>query len=369
MVCILFSYLLLSNQFSQAQCIASGPRNPGSSVSVPYAGSNFDFDDPGYAIASDNNRANASALVSVLTGQTENLQVTNFGFSIPPTAIICGIQVDVQKMADNIGIIPLVGVSYVRDLSVKIIKNGIVIDSNAAKAANWSQTEGYSTYGGSTSLWGTTWMASDINASNFGLTFSADIHGLAGLIPQVLINHIRIRVYYYEPGVLSVVLPSFEVTKGNDHSVLLEWTTGELNQFTIQRSIDNKHWESLAGLPQTRAGSGRYSFIDATPMPRRSYYRLVMTWPSGETTYSVSRSLLMPDDLQVHCYPNPFTDFIQLTGVPTGQQVMLTDVFGQQINLPKADVNGVVTKLRVSHLKPGLYFVWVGNSRKKIIKL
>lgn len=371
-ICISFCSLLIPNQFVQAQCIASGPRNPGNSVSASYAGSDFAFDNPSNVLSSDNTRANASALVSLLSGQTEDLQVTNFGFSIPTTAIICGLQADVEKMADDIGIIPLVGVSYVRDFSVKIIKNGTVVDSNAAKAANWSETESYSTYGGNSNLWGTTWSVADINASNFGLSFSANINGLAGLIPEAWINHIRITVYYYEPPLLTIAFQQFEVTEGNNHTAELTWTSNEListERFIIQRSIDNSHWESLAGLSQHHAGTGRYSFTDARPLPARSYYRIAMTWPSGKTTYSVSKSLLMPARSQVHCYPNPFTNFIVLTGVQPGQQVMLTDLFGRSVAIPSMTANGSNMKLDVSHLQPGAYLISMGNSKMKMIKL
>ena len=373
-ICILFCSLLIPNQFVQAQCIASGPRNPGSSVSIPYAGSSFDFDDPNYALSSDNNRTNASAIASLFIGETENLQVTNFGFSIPSTAIICGIQVDVEKVAQDIGFNLFLVESYVRDLSVKIIKNGTVIDSNAAKAAHWSETEGYSTYGGSTNLWGTTWMASDINASNFGLTFSADIHGLIGLIPKVLIDHIRITVYYYEPPLLTIAFQQFEVTEGNNQSAELTWTSNESispERFIIQRSIDNSHWESLASLPQYHAGTGRYSFTDPRPLPARSYYRIAMTWPSGKTTYSVSKSLLMPVRSQVHCYPNPFTNFIVLTGVhgvQAGQQVMLTDLYGRIVEKWPVVANSNNMKLDVRHIKPGVYLISVGDNKKKMVK-
>jgi hypothetical protein len=368
---VLFCSLLIPNQFVKAQCVASGPRNPGSSTSASYAGSDFAFSNSSNTLLSDNNRAVASSLALLLSGQTENLQVTNFGFSIPPTAIICGIQADIEKMADDIGIIPFVGVAYIRDLSVKIIKNGTAIDSNAAKAANWSGTEGYSIYGGSTSLWGTTWSVADINASNFGLSFSASINGLVGLMPEVLIDNIRITVYYYEPPLLTIAFQQFEVAEDNNHTAQLTWTSNEFistERFIIQRSADKSHWESLSGLPHHHAGTGRYSFTDARPLPARSYYRIAMTWPLGKTTYSASKSLLMPVRSQVHCYPNPFTDLIVLTGVQPGQQVLLTDLFGRLVEIWPASINSSNIKLDVSQIKPGVYIVLVGDRKIKMVK-
>jgi hypothetical protein len=369
-VCILFCSFLIPNQFVQAQCIASGPRNPGSSTSASYAGSDYAFSNASNTLVSDGNRAIASAFAILLSGQTENLRATNFGFSIPSTAVICGIQADVEKMADDIGFVALLE-SYVTDLSVRLIKNGTVTGSNHATATHWSETESYSSYGGSSDLWGTSWSVADINASNFGLSFSASINGLVGLIPEVLINHIRLTVYYLEPPLLTIAFQQFEVAEGNSHAAELTWTSNELigtERFIIQRSIDNSHWESLAGLPQYHAGTGRYSFTDARPLPARSYYRIAMTWASGKTTYSVSKSLLMPVRSQVHCYPNPFTDFIVLTGVQPGQQVMLTDLFGRSVDIPSMTANGNSIKLDVSRLKPGVYLISVGHSKTKMIK-
>src|SRR5438105_5491556 len=88
-IIILSWFGFLSKQTAQAQCVASGPNSPGTAVSSSYAGSNFPFNNPGNVFASDNNRSIASSLAILLTGQTENLQAINFGFSIPATAVIC----------------------------------------------------------------------------------------------------------------------------------------------------------------------------------------------------------------------------------------------------------------------------------------
>ena len=284
------SFYLISFQPIRAQCVASGPRSPANAVSVSGPLSNFPFNNVNNSLASDNNRASSSALIALLNWQTENLQVTNFGFSIPATAVICGIQAEVEKRADDIGFIFLTE-SYVIDQSVKIIKNGTAMGSNLASGAHWSGTDSYSSYGGGSNLWGTTWMPSDINASNFGLSFSASVHGLIGLIPDVLIDHIRITVYYYIPPLLSL--------------------------------------------------------------------------PQQKTDHT---ALLSPEKKVVRCYPNPFTDQISITGVPAGEQVFLTNAYGQPVNAPVQQVHEQVN-IDVRGLQKGMYIISAGAWRKKMVKL
>src|SRR5687767_6496317 len=99
---ILFCYVLITIRFAQAQCIAAGPNSPGSSTSVSFAGSDFEFNDPINCLVSDNNRSTATPTIFLLSGQTEYLQATNFGFSIPTAATICGIEVNVERSATDL---------------------------------------------------------------------------------------------------------------------------------------------------------------------------------------------------------------------------------------------------------------------------
>jgi hypothetical protein len=189
---------LLSLSIAKAQCTATGITYPGTVTSVSFSGSDFPFSNPSNAISSDNSRASSAALLSLLSGQTEYLQATHFGFSIPSTAIICGIEVQVEKSAAGIGNIFGIEVSYATDHVVRLVRNGAVAGNNKASPAHWTSSEAWHTYGSNTDLWGVAWTTADINASNFGIAFAASVTGVASLIPNVLIDNIRLTVYYYE---------------------------------------------------------------------------------------------------------------------------------------------------------------------------
>jgi hypothetical protein len=150
----------------------------------------------------DDNSYGTDAWVSVTNIQTENginsyvgistqyesshyANGHGFGFSIPSDKAIVGIQVDVKARSD------LALDTY--DV-VKLIKNGSVVGSNLA--ASTAITQGvltWNTFGGASSLWGTSWLYSDINASNFGVVCSVK-NGNAGYT-QKYIDCIRITVY------------------------------------------------------------------------------------------------------------------------------------------------------------------------------
>jgi hypothetical protein len=104
-----------------------------------------------------------NAISSYGTGAT--LQATGFGFSIPSTAIIKGITVSVVRKAST---------SFtLQDSSVYLLKSGSQTGTNHAVSGTWSTSNTTKDYGSTSDLWGTTWTAANINASNFGVKFVA----------------------------------------------------------------------------------------------------------------------------------------------------------------------------------------------------
>lgn len=114
------------------------------------------------------------------------LKVTNFGFSLPNSAVIGGIRAEIKRYASANDS------SYVVDSNVKIVKsNGLLGSTNKADSNHWDidANERYTPYGGYYDLWNESWTASDINNSNFGVALSTLTH-LAGicLSPDTLIS-------------------------------------------------------------------------------------------------------------------------------------------------------------------------------------
>lgn len=96
-------------------------------------------------------------------GTGTDIQATNFGFAIPPTAIIAAITATVVH--GDIG-----GGGILKDHDVTLLKSGVPTGDNNASPIVWGSPPSTVTYGGD--LWGTSWLPADINDPNFGIQIS-----------------------------------------------------------------------------------------------------------------------------------------------------------------------------------------------------
>ncbi len=158
---------------------SSGPRSGSTFVNEVYG--DRVWNNPGNAAASDN----AYATPSDLTELTDYLKATDFGFSISAGATIDGIVAEIEKKDDC---------TDVHDTVVQLVKGGTITGNNKASGAVWSATDTYTTYGGSSDLWGLTFSTTDINATTFGMAFVA-----APQACNITVDHMRITVYYTAP--------------------------------------------------------------------------------------------------------------------------------------------------------------------------
>lgn len=360
-ILILIQLMFVSAHVVKAQCSGSGPLGPGSAASVPFVGSDFNFSNASNIFTSDNNRATATGLVSLFNGETEYLQATNFGFSIPPTAIICGIVVEAEKSATGIGTVLGFGLSYVTDHSVRLIRNGTVVGNDKASATHWTGSESYHTYGGSTDIWGVAWTPADINAPDFGIAFSANIAGLLMLIPNVRIDHIRVTVYYMETVLPREFLYFNAAVK--DNVVKVEWKTAGLDNVAVQRSRDGVKWEVVDGALHWAGYK-----VDVAPYNGRSFYRLMLTKAGGEIIYSWPKMVETGKKIRAKVFPNPVVDHVMIGNTNVGEKILLTDAAGRMVPLENAVTTSPVQKLNLPSLKPGLYFLKIGNEIFRIAK-
>lgn len=120
--------------------------------------------------------------------QSQGITATNFGFNIPPTATIVGVEA-------------IFSYSYTTfvDTFVRLVVNNLEVGSN--KAMNTSLGAfGSRTYGASNDLWGLTLTPADINSPNFG--FVVYIDSYTSSYPPTLYLYpntgfpFRMKVYY-----------------------------------------------------------------------------------------------------------------------------------------------------------------------------
>ena len=121
----------------------------------------------------------------VSSNQCDFLRTTGYGFSIPPTAIIQGIVVEVEGYFSSAPASPT--------MLVNLVKNGAEVGQQKTNGTD-QINETYVTFGTFTDLWSTTFTPAEVNASNFGASVRAYTSGGSSIFFYV--DHVRISVYY-----------------------------------------------------------------------------------------------------------------------------------------------------------------------------
>jgi len=176
------------------QAASSGP-NSGSTTADDSSIGAIAWSTPSNALTQDD--AYATASLTKVNQISHYLKVTGFGFSIPSSATIKGIAVEVDRFAST-----GTGGTRVSDNSIRLVKGGAISGDNKASASLWpsSDTDTYLSYGNSTDLWGLSWAPADINNASFGVAISAKKDGSNGN-RNAYIDHVRITVYYNQAPV------------------------------------------------------------------------------------------------------------------------------------------------------------------------
>lgn len=175
---------------AQAQTATNSPLSATNTMCAFSYSSTVGYLPAGNVTASDNVYATATHC-DCCDQNTQCLTVSDFGFAIPAGAVIDGIVLEVEKRRSPGG-----SSGIVEDNGLQIMKGGLLVGPNKSQyGVDWPLTDTYVSYGSSTDLWGTTWTAADINASNFGVSL-ASISYVCGATIVTAIDHVRMTIYY-----------------------------------------------------------------------------------------------------------------------------------------------------------------------------
>lgn len=360
LLCCLFHFCIT---VAEAQCYSTA-FNDGTSFSTDNSIGVYNFSSPGNAQASDNSRANASSLIAILTGDTYYLKATGFNFSIPSYASICGITVEVECRATG-----LLLTAAVRDNEVKLIKGAVITGNNYALTGDWGSTDAYNSYGGTTDLWGTTLTPADVNASNFGVAFSARIIALVAVLPSAQIDHIRMKITYNP--ILPVHLLYFNAISKNKR-IALEWKTTEEedNAFIIlQRSFNSIDWLDINRYELSANNNDKvYLYEDVPDQGGKYAYRLKISSASGAITYSAVRYATMDEMKTLSVYPNPGGDFITLSLPQPAGHIAIIDMYARRWPVVYEKTSANSCRIDIRNLSKGIYFIQGGSQVIKFLK-
>lgn len=172
-----------------------GPLSPGTLVNTNN-GAPIAWTNPSNAASSNDSYATA---VDLDQQPSQQLWVTNFGFTVTGGATIDGVLVEIERSVSGAG--------NVTDDGLHLLRAGVEVGSDKKDVVtSWPGSDTIASYGGASDLWGTTWTDTQINASTFGVSLAAQETGVDLATAQV--DHIRITVYYSAGGAAGPVSQS-----------------------------------------------------------------------------------------------------------------------------------------------------------------
>jgi hypothetical protein len=158
---------------------------------------------------------------------------------------------------------------------------------------------------------------------------------------------------------LPVILSKFS-GKAVDRNINLSWETAseqENDFFQVQKSADLKSWEAVGEVKGkgTIEAKTEYNFVDEMPQTGMThYYRLKQVDFNGKYEYSKSIAVKMNSNPMLQVFPNPTTEFVQVTGIETPTTLQLIDSKGLVVEERHIDKN---ERLEVKNRNSGIYFI------------
>jgi hypothetical protein len=365
---------------AQSCSSTAGANNGGVFSTMAYTGSTFVWANPSNAQNADGSYATAGTTLGISSTAFSNyLVVQNFGFSIPSTATVCEIIVDIQRSQTGLAL-----GANVTDKSVRLLQNGALYGNDLANGSSWPASDGTVTYGNAllASSWGGSWQPADVNNANFGVAISTELStALASLALQGKVNQIRVTIIYDPNSVLGITLDNFSATAAADgDGHLLSWNASATagGKFIVQRSANGSDWQDIGIVPVTVTSSPHspsdgpgitsYSYTDHTPLYGANFYRLRMVNDNGQSTYSTINEVSMKNQPIIRCWPNPCVQTINISSPHPVTRVTLKDLLGRTLYMRQVAAPTGDWQIPAANLPPGLYFVLVGTETLQVMK-
>jgi len=348
--------LIFSNSNAFSQCAPTGA-TPASTITNNSATGSLGWSNLLNGLSSNNSYISCGTLLGILaSAQTNYIQSSGYGFAIPSTATVCGIEVRVERNAAGL----LIG-SSVTDKNVFLTKAGAQVGTNHASGAGWTGSDGTAVYGNNADLWGTTWTPAQINASNFGVLFSAQMNaGLASLFLTANVDAITITVHY-NAGTLPVEFTSFSGAQ-ESQTIRLEWQTAtEKNNayFDVEKMNEDYSWKVIASLTGKGNSSGINTYLSYDENPAAiNYYRIrqvdLNRQSSLSETISVDYKTLSARKPLI--YPVPASDILNIDCDSPIQNVEVLSSKGFVLE-PGFQLEENNLRLNIASLAPGIYII------------
>jgi hypothetical protein len=179
------------------------------------------------------------------------------------------------------------------------------------------------------------------------------------------------------PLILPVVIADYGVVSANN-AVNVSWSTQqEMNSsyFSVERSADGKNWKEIGQVKAMGTSSviTKYNFKDIAPVNGAAHYRLKMIDLDAAFAYSDVKSIRTDLNATVKVYPNPASDFANITLAPASGNttIRLLNMNGQVMIEKNVPVNSRLVSLPLQQYSNGSYVISISgdNGTLQTIKL
>lgn len=167
---------------------SDGPLAPSTSTS---AGNGAGWSNLSGILAIDNNPAYVDMAQfpvcnSFMCYYSNSAEFSGFGFNIPLTATVSGIQLEIMQRVSSPG-------GGIRDSSLVLTLNGTRLSADYARSAYWTDTPTMNYYGDSTDTWAYSWTPAQINDPGFGFSYRLTNDSYD---QPASVDYLRMTVYY-----------------------------------------------------------------------------------------------------------------------------------------------------------------------------
>lgn len=156
---------------------------------------------------------------------------------------------------------------------------------------------------------------------------------------------------------------SFSVKAVSNNTVILQWETsgGFMQAYEVQRSSDNKRWETIATVPVT--ANNMYSYNDMAPAEGYNYYRIKSSEQDNRAVYSSIQMLRVKKKIKIFIWPNPSGNEINIQTAFQEGTIDVLDINGKI--LAKKNIRAYITTFSTINYKPGIFYLRIQHGAEK----
>ncbi len=136
------------------------------------------------------------------TQVSQRVRTSAHAVSLPPSTAPSGIIVRIHHRTTA-------GTGLINDGEVRLVKAGVIVGLTRPSSSSWPANTEIATYGSILDLWGSSWLASDVTNSGFGLSFIAQNPGSTATGPATAqVDAIEVFVAHSPMNVSTALTPS-----------------------------------------------------------------------------------------------------------------------------------------------------------------